>query len=397
MKLGVIGVGQAGGKVVDQLKVYDDEAEIGCVADAMVVNSSRADLVSLRHLPQRRRVLVGQQETEGHGAGTNCERAARITHDDIEKALYRVEEMPLGNIEAFLLVGALGGGMGSGGTAVVARYLRRRYNKPVYVTGMTPMEGESPLYKRNTVRALRTLIRVTNNVILFDNSEWSVEDLPSEQNYFQMNDDLVVRLAAVFGATEPLSSGDDIGEKVMDPADLKETLNEAHISSIGYADMDLSPDDDDSGGFLKGLFGGAKSAPEDSSEDINNLIQQAALGKLTLPVNNLSGTKAALGITAGPQDWLSQKGLSTAGGWLAEQTSSDYVRTGDYPVQTLEGNTDYLAGVVVLSGPRSVRPLVQLYDDVIGIEASGEEPVDASDVVEDLLEGSRGPDPIYGR
>lgn len=71
MKPAVIGVGQAGGKITDALLAYDDRADTGVVRAAVAVDTARAGLLGLQHVPLERRVLIGRDRANGHGVGTD--------------------------------------------------------------------------------------------------------------------------------------------------------------------------------------------------------------------------------------------------------------------------------------------------------------------------------------
>jgi len=84
MKLALIGVGQAGGKVVDEFLAYD--ARTG----ADVVRGDRCQhgesgFTGLDRLPEDRRILIGQARVKGHGVGADNEMGAEIAEEDIDE------------------------------------------------------------------------------------------------------------------------------------------------------------------------------------------------------------------------------------------------------------------------------------------------------------------------
>ncbi len=54
----MIGFGQAGGKVVDKFLEYDQRTQSGIVRATVAVNTARAELMGLEHVPQENRILI---------------------------------------------------------------------------------------------------------------------------------------------------------------------------------------------------------------------------------------------------------------------------------------------------------------------------------------------------
>lgn len=385
MKLGVIGVGQAGGRIADQFYSHDVGTGIDCVADAMAVNISRPDLSALRTLPQERRVLVGQDEKEGHGVGSDQKEAAHLVHDDIRDILYRLEEMPLAEIEAFAIIAGTGGGVGGGGGPVIAKYLEQRYDIPIITIAVLPFNTDSHLHKINSIRAIRGFEKYTENIILFDNDVWTEESGTVETNYLRMNDEFVIRLSAVFGATEPASSG-EIGTSVVDGQALMKTFEDGTFSIIGYEEKEVEREEL---GFFSRLLG-REGDMINIDENIEAVIKEASVGRMSAS-GNIENTNSVLAIAAGPNEHLSQSGLNNAYTWIEERTKSKNIRTGDYPIVEEEDvEVDYIAGIVVFSGIPSAEKIVELYSDVVGINPSDSE----DDVMTAFIESDNAPDSL---
>ncbi|MCJ7558017.1 MAG: cell division protein, partial [Gammaproteobacteria bacterium] len=70
MRVGVIGIGQAGGRVADNL-VYHSlwGRHRGIVPFALAVNSAQSDLLGLKTIQKKDRILIGQTVVKGHGVG----------------------------------------------------------------------------------------------------------------------------------------------------------------------------------------------------------------------------------------------------------------------------------------------------------------------------------------
>jgi len=122
VKLALIGLGNAGGKIVDELIRHEAELSRSVVESAVAINTARVDLARLDQLPRENRFLVGQthEQVKGHGAGGDPDLGANVIRSDqaeIDRALDRV---PPYEVDAFWIVAGLGGGTGSGGAPVVA-------------------------------------------------------------------------------------------------------------------------------------------------------------------------------------------------------------------------------------------------------------------------------------
>ncbi len=59
MKLALIGVGQAGGKIVDKFLWYDQQTGGNTARSAVANNTAKADLQGLEFVPNEHRSLIG--------------------------------------------------------------------------------------------------------------------------------------------------------------------------------------------------------------------------------------------------------------------------------------------------------------------------------------------------
>lgn len=347
MKLGVIGFGQAGGKITERLVEYDEKNKTGIVVDAIAVNSAKADLLGLDRISEDKKVLIGQTEVKGHGVGADNELGSKIAREDMGEITSKVSEFKSTDIDAFLIIAGLGGGTGSGGAPHLARELQKVYTEPVYGLGVLPSSEEGGIYSMNAARSLQSLVDSVDNLILFDNDAWRQTGETVGSGYKRMNDELITRIGVLFSAGE-ITGSQDVGESIVDSSEIINTFKSGGISSIGYASTEV---DVDSGGLFSKLGFGGKSAGENMEEDvqatnrITSLTRKAVLGRLTQPANPES-VERALVIVAGPKEYINRKGVENARTWVEQATNSMEVRGGDYPIK----NTNQLAVVVLLSG-----------------------------------------------
>jgi cell division GTPase FtsZ len=355
MKLGLIGFGQAGSKIVDKFLWYDQQTRSNIVRSAVAINTAKADLIGLDYVPDENRVLIGQSRVKGHGVGADNELGAQIAEEDIDEIQGAVDNVPVHEIDAFLIVAGLGGGTGSGGSPVLARHLKRIYTEPVYGIGVLPGSDEGGIYTLNAARSFETFVREVDNLLVFDNDAWRQTGESMEGGYETINEEIVRRFGVLFGAGE-VSPGDEVAESVVDSSEIINTLAGGGVSTVGYAAEDVDPTRDS--GLLSRFKGGDSDLFEDSSNTTNritSLIRKAALGRLTLPCD-IDGAERALVVVSGPPQFLNRKGIERGRNWIEEQTGSMEVRGGDYP---LPGERK-VAAAVMLSGVTKVPRIKEL-------------------------------------
>jgi len=372
MRVFFIGFGQAGGKIVDMF--IEQDRKLGTHSfRGIAVNSARTDLMGLKTIEMKDRILIGQTVVKGHGVGTDNVTGARVTADEIDAIISAIDSRGTHDIDAFVIVAGLGGGTGSGGAPVLARHLKRIYREPVYAIGIIPAPEEGRLYSYNAARSLTTLVNEADNTFIFDNSAWKNEGESVKSAFHRLNDEVVRRFSVLFRAGEVGRMG--VGEMVVDSSEIINTLRGGGISSVGYAISDVISKHKRAGaasGILGGLGGITKTLGkkqesgeenlmgEDKSAKIIGLVRRAMLGRLTLPCD-YSTAERALVLVAGPPDQMDRKGVDKAKSWVEENIAGVEVRGGDYPVAS-----DYIATVVVLAtigeAPR-IKELLEIAKD----------------------------------
>jgi len=362
MKLAMIGFGQAGGKIVDKFLEYDEATGSGIVRSAVAVNTAKADLLGLERIPEENRVLIGQARVKGHGVGADNELGAEIAEEDIDEIQGAIDNIPVHEIDAFLIVAGLGGGTGSGGSPVLAKHLKRIYTEPVYGLGVLPGGDEGGIYTLNAARSFQTFVREVDNLLVFDNDAWRKSGESVESGYEEINDEIVRRFGVLFGAGE-IDSGEEVAESVVDSSEIINTLAGGGVSTVGYATE--SVETSDSGGLLSRFKGGDDTDDgmdsANTTNRITSLVRKAALGRLTLPCE-VDGAERALLVMSGPPQHLNRKGIERGRKWLEEQTGSMEVRGGDYPIRE-----DNVAAAILLSGVHNVPRIKELQQ--VAIEA----------------------------
>jgi cell division GTPase FtsZ len=119
MKVFFIGLGQAGCKITDVFIATDVSTRESRLFKAIAVNSARPDLLGLKHIPSKDRVLIGETVVRGHGVGANNKLGAKIAQADIDKILSAIDMQGTSDTDVFVVVTAFGGGTGSGSEEAV--------------------------------------------------------------------------------------------------------------------------------------------------------------------------------------------------------------------------------------------------------------------------------------
>ncbi len=365
MKLALIGFGQAGGKIVDEFIEYDRATDGGFVTGTVAVNSASVDLRGLEHVPEDRRVLIGQSRVKGHGVGADNELGAEIAEADVGEIQSTLDEIPVHEIDAFLVVAGMGGGTGSGGAPVLAKHLKRLYTAPVFGLGVLPGTDEGGIYTLNAARSFRTFVREVDNLLVFDNDSWRQTGESVGGGYDRINEEIVERFGMLFAAGE-VGAGDAVGESVVDSSEIINTLSGGGVSTVGYATESVETQ---KGGLLSRFLGGGDDVDEMAATNrITSLVRKATLGRLTLPCD-ASSAERALVVTGGPPSHLNRKGIERGRSWLEEETGSMEVRGGDFP----DPSGEEVEATVLLSGVSEVPRIKQLQQVAIEAQETTEE------------------------
>jgi len=335
MKVVLIGVGQAGGKVTQALAEFDYDMGFNAVRGALAVNSAEADLQNL----DVDTTLIGQDRVKGHGVGGDNELGARIMQENATEVLDNMDGRITTEAEAVVVVAGLGGGTGSGGAPMLVRELKHIYEMPVYTLGILPGDDEGGLYQANAGRSLKTAIRESDSVLLVDNDAWHGSGDSVAEGYERINDAIAQRIGLLLASGEAVegvgessvtsetsrTGGGPAAASVVDSSEIINTLRSGGISAIGYASAEASED------------------PGENVNTITSVTRNALLTSMSLP--DATDAESALLVIAGDPERLSRKGVERARRWVEDETGSMKVRGGDFPL-----GSDKIAALVVLSG-----------------------------------------------
>lgn len=390
MKLAVVGVGDAGSRIVNQ--VLDLEKASGrdlSSGNTLLVNSTTPAFDATEHVPDERRLTIGdvQWRVEDAGIEGDPDVAAEVAREERNEIVRAFDLIEFHQVDGVLVVAGLAGGTGGGAGAVVVDQLQSICDEPVYAVGVLPHASEGQAAAMNAARALRSFVERADNVIVFDNDAWLGEgspeaaEIPDEvdaaeegdrpaadsteaaapeaeapvvDDYANVNAALAERLVTLFAAGE--FDGGSASEHRLDPSDIVRTLSTGGVSSIGYASNDVSRP-----GRLRSwlrALGARLGATADHDADdeeptdaakINRLVRRAARSELTLPCE-VSSTDRALIVLSGPSRTLSRKGFESGRYWLEEEADVVDVMAGDEP----HDRSNALTAVVLFSNVTDV-------------------------------------------
>jgi len=356
MKVVLIGVGQAGGKVTQSLAEFDYDMGFESVRGALAVNTAEADLQNL----EIDTALIGQDRVKGHGVGGDNELGAQIMQENATEVLQNMDGRISTGAEAVFVVAGLGGGTGSGGAPMLVRELQRIYEIPVYLLGILPGGDEGSLYQVNAGRSLKTGIREADSVMLIDNDAWRGSGDSVEAGFDRINDAISQRIGLLLASGEAIEG---VGESVVDSSEIINTLRSGGISAVGYASAEASED------------------PSENLNTITSVTRNAMLTSMSLP--NATEAESALLVIAGDPERLSRKGVERARRWVEDETGSMEVRGGDFPLESGK-----IAALVVLSGvERSDRVNKFMEKASQAAKAQRQEQSDPEEFTNDDLDG----------
>ncbi|MFB6176609.1 MAG: tubulin/FtsZ family protein [Halobaculum sp.] len=351
MKIGLLGVGRAGGAVVDRLAETARESRVSPVEAAVVVDTDEGDLNALSAVPMENRHLIGQVEVAGTGTAGDQELAVEIASEAQAELRSALDAIPISRTDALVVVAGLSGGTGGGIAPCLAEMLREIVSQPIYGVGVLPSDAaeEPGAAAAGAIRSLRALREVTDDVLLVDLDQWRGTDQSVETAYDALDRDLADALWALFAASE--SDGNaPTPERMLDASEIVNTLRGNGVATLARAENALPEDetaDDGLLGSVRGLLGDSTPDVDDvtATRLVTTTAREAIHSNVFLSTRSGDASRAALVIDA-PAPFLIREGIQEATGIVEDETESVAVRAGDRPAP----ETDRLGATLLLSG-----------------------------------------------
>jgi len=330
MKLVVIGFGQCGGRIADELARLNKRArhyrKIEIITGAYAVNTDAADLSGLSSIrpDYQHRILIGSRKTGGHGVGKINELGAEIAKEDSDKVIEAIRTTKrLFESDAFLLVASAAGGTGSGAIPILTQMIKERYgDKPVYDVIILPFEHEEQNEERavyNSAVCLKSASAVADATILIDNQRYIRKDASLKNNISKINALIAEPFYNLLCAGEEKKQK-HIGVKTLDAGDIIQTLSGWTVIGYGRSVLPMiaSP-------FKRDSF-------RDKSKEIYKGMQamDEALSELSLQ-SNAQDANSALYLLTAPTKETNMDLVKELADHLRELAPKAVIRSGDYP------------------------------------------------------------------
>ncbi len=347
MKLGLIGVGGAGGRIVDAILRAEPKTGFSLTdGDVLCFDTDRDDLASLSKVPTDRRVPVGEtvDRVERSPVDGDADLAVEVARTDDYEIHRSFDVMPIEQLDGLLLVASLAGGTGGGAGAAILEMCQDLFDPPVYTVAVLPHEDEGATAARTAARSLQSIVPLADSVIAFDNDAW-IDGAADPPDYATANAELASRIVRFLAVGD---FGGVLAERRADRTDIMRTLEIGGITSIGMAAVPVY-----SGWrrFVRWLPGVNPSLADGTNPAyrVKELVRMATTGPLTLPCE-VNSAERALVILSGPPEALSRRGFESARYWLEQEAETVEVIAGDEP----RPGERQMRAVVVLSNVTNV-------------------------------------------
>lgn len=370
MKAILIGIGQCGNKIVDTCFMHSPGVYAKTeVFRPLVINTAEPDLRGCKYIPKENRILIGQSVVRGHGVGTDNTLAAKIASREMDTILNQINQLGPSQVDAIFLIGALGGGTGSGIMPILGKAIRSTYSTKVPVIAVTvfPARMEGELMELNAGKSFVTLQQNVDGILLVDNDKFMHRGETLEKTYRHINMMFARELRLLVEASESkivaetvVDAGAIINtlcgmhrinamltkEKLEEEETLDLNLKIAELAVIGHAYEHLPKP--------KGFF---RKQRVDLTRKADRLLYltKSAINQVSMDATLSTATQGLVVIVA-PRTEMDPRGIAAMRTMLREEVHGD-VRCGDYPT---EGNTVEI--VIAIGGltevPR-VREVIQ--------------------------------------
>ena len=358
MRVGLVGVGRAGGAIVDELAATAERSQVAPVDAAVVVDTDEESLAALSTVPTENRTLVGRIEAAGHGTDGDQEQAVEIAADAQAELRGALDALPAATDAVFVVAG-LAGGTGGGLGPCLTELLVETATQPVYGVGVLPSDAEDETgeHAARAMRGLRALREPATDVLLVDLDRWRRTDANVETAYAPLDTAVADALWSVVAASE-LGGDAPTPERTLDASEVINTLQGDGVATLARATNSLPTDDSDDGLLerARGLFG--DTSPDVDGVTANRLITttvREAFGSNAFLDDIDTAARAAVVVDA-PAPFLLREGIQSATGIVEDETGSVAVRAGDRP----RPNSDVLGTTILLAGVTGVPRLDEL-------------------------------------
>ncbi len=152
-KIKVVGIGGAGGNIVQRLYLE------GLKCETIILNT---DMQALARQRAHHLIPIGRNVTRGGGAGADPDLGRKAAEESIHEIINKIE-----NADLLIVVAGLGNGTGTGASPVVVRYARE---KNILTVGVFTLPFEFESKKKVAIKAIEDMEKNLNTMIIIDNN-----------------------------------------------------------------------------------------------------------------------------------------------------------------------------------------------------------------------------------
>ena len=379
MRILAIGLGGAGGRIVNNLYRTDRRSsKVACV-QALAVDIDLESMKKLTDLPENAKIYFPVVDFTRPGEGDSGQTATI----DIAEIAARAQTMSTGETDALFLVMGLGGSMADDAPQIITT-MRSSMTEPIFALVTLPCLSEGARCSAKAADQIEMISPLVDGVILFDNETWQkkvkiAEKLqktddrgivsklgfkkkkekdvtPEERMHALLNDVIIRRISLILRAGEFKADGGlDLAEVVLDSGEVLNTMKGMGFITIGYAVEQLPSHPLDFLTKLRPSTGYFADEHQKKASRIIDLAKQAIYHEISAPCDITSAHKALI-LIAGPSHELSMKGFMTVRKWIDRSIAELETRSGDYPVKS----TRFVAIIIMLSGLENVPRITEL-------------------------------------
>jgi len=326
VKLAVLGVGGAGGRLAAALAAADpaDRPYVTAVA-AFDTDPEALDELDVprehRHAFGTTSRSTGDAAAVRTAAESNVRELSRAATDAVPAAA-----------DAVLVPVGIAGATGAGAAPILIDTLRDTVDRPVYA--LTVLPGAEETGVAVTARAgLRGLEATADAQLLFDNAELDAPverppDVEATGAYGTTNETIADWTAALFGAGEAADAA-AVGETVVDASEIIATVGEGGYATVGHWREQVREPPS-----LLGRLLSTSEAPDEieSYSTIETAVRRSLFRHRSADADLSRATRALL-VTMGPPAWLNREAIVDARRSLDEAIEGGAVRGGDTPIE----------------------------------------------------------------
>ena len=369
MKLVVVGTGQGGSNIADELvvlgewvwknrriRIFTGEENDPICRGVFAINLGAGDLYGLKHIPhtENHTILLGTtDEFRGRGAGKVNADGAEQARKDAKKIVATIRDHgDVPTADAILVIATTAGGTGSGSVGVIVDMLKDAFRKPVYAMLVLPFSNQydDPDSMVNTATCLKKVLENSqaDAVFLVDNQKFVRSTDTMTYNYAQINRQIADSFMDILCVGEETDRR-FIGE-VLDANDVIRILHgptAIGVSQTQVPKRSLSLLDRIRGERTNGKHFATSKAQIERAQNVLN----RALGELSVDCetweNGASTFDAqhVLGLFAGPDQEATEEIVEMMDNCLSERVPGAGRRKGTYPGRT----SDTISITVIVS------------------------------------------------